>query len=80
MPCVVLSPRGTVMAKKADRPSEGKQINFRAPPDLAERLEAVAEALGLDVSNLVRMVLKENLREYERRAKQVEPGFDGEKG
>lgn len=49
----------------------GKQVNFRAPDDLAVRLEDVAEGLGLDLSNLVRMVLYENLAAYEERAAQA---------
>lgn len=64
-----------VMGKKKDssggRPGVGRQINFRAPPDLVQRLETVAEALALDVSSLIRMVLAENLARYERRADEV---------
>ncbi len=60
------------VAKKSDgSPSDGKAINFRAPKRLAERLEHVADALGLDVSNLIRMVLSENLAEYEQRAEEA---------
>jgi hypothetical protein len=49
----------------------GDQVNFRAPGDLHSRLEAVAAGLGLDVSNLVRMVLYENLATYEERVEQI---------
>lgn len=44
---------------------DGKQINFRASNQLAARIEAVADKLGLDVSNFVRMVLNQNLPKYE---------------
>ena len=60
------------MAKKtSDRPSDGRQINFRAGPDLFRRLDAVADGLGLDVSNLVRMILHENLHRYESRLDEI---------
>lgn len=61
-----------------DKPSEGKQINFRAPNDLSERLDAVASGLGLDVSNLVRMVLYENLDQYEERVARLKGKKEGE--
>jgi hypothetical protein len=48
-----------------------KNINFRAPGDLVERLVAASKGLGLDVSNFVRMVLYENLPTYEDRVKQL---------
>lgn len=51
---------------------EGKSIAFRAPAGLSRRLERVAEGLGLDISNLVRMVLHEKLHEYEQRVTQLE--------
>lgn len=60
-----------------EQPSAGRPINFRAPSDLAARLDFVAEALGLDVSNLVRMVLYENLSTYERRARQLKQETGG---
>lgn len=60
------------MSKKTQPQSEnepaGRNINFRASPNLAARLDTVAEALNLDISNLVRMVLSEHLAEYEDRA------------
>lgn len=65
------------VAKKADKPAQpgapekDKQVNFRASPRLSARLEYISEALGLDVSNLVRMVLNEKLDEYEARATAV---------
>jgi predicted DNA-binding protein len=60
-------PRG----KPKDGGGAGKQVNFRASDDLYARLEETADALGLDLSNLVRMVLNEHLAEYEGRAEQI---------
>lgn len=57
-------------------PAVGRQINFRAPDDLTARLDAVAEALALDVSSLVRMVLAEHLSKYEHRADEVRRNKD----
>lgn len=61
----------TVGKKRNDtepKPDAGRPITFRAPADLAEELDDIGEALGLDVSNLVRMVLRENLSQYRERA------------
>lgn len=62
--------------KKRDKsdPSGGKQVNFRTPDALYARLEAVAEALGLDIANLVRLIINENLKSYEQRAEQARLG------
>lgn len=49
----------------------GRQINFRAPGDLCDRLDRVADTLALDTSSLIRMILAEHLAGYERRAEQV---------
>jgi hypothetical protein len=57
--------------------SAGKQVSLRMPQSLNQRLEAVADALGVDVSNLVRMVLSENLAPYERRAEQIRQDRNG---
>lgn len=56
-------------------PDKDKQVNFRAPPKLYARLEDVAEAFGLDVSNLVRMVLNQNLPKYEQQAERIRSGL-----
>lgn len=55
------------MAKKKMR-----QLAFRAPEDLAARLEKAASRLGLDLSNFLRMMAVENVARYERRADQVD--------
>jgi predicted DNA-binding protein len=54
------------------KPSDGKQINFRASLPLAERLDRTASRLGLDVSNLVRMILIKHLPDYEAEADEIE--------
>lgn len=67
------------MASSKGRQPVGKQINFRAPPDLQSRLEDTAETLGLDVSALVRLVLTESLHPYESRAAEVRSRNPGPK-
>lgn len=69
-----VSSPGAAMAHKAareDRPSEGKQINFRAGPDLVARLERTAGVIGVEVSGLVRLVLHRYLHVYEEQAAQI---------
>lgn len=64
-------PGASPQPDKASPPTVSKQVNFRATGDLLPRLEDTAEGLGLDVSNLVRMILNENLSAYERRVEQI---------
>ena len=52
--------------------SGGDQVAFRAYGGMKGDLERIAAALGLDVSNLVRMIIRENLYIYERRVEQIE--------
>ena len=71
----------TVAKKRSDsgpKAEAGRPITFRAPQDLAPRLDAVALGLGLDVSNLVRMVLYENLEQYEERVSRLARKKGGE--
>jgi predicted DNA-binding protein len=62
--------------KKADRDkatdknasnakAETRQVAVRFPIDLADRLEVAASNLGLDVSNLLRMMVIQKLPDYE---------------
>lgn len=44
------------------------QFAIRMPIDLAERLQQAAEKLATDRSHLLRIILAENLHEYEDRA------------
>lgn len=57
----------------AEDPSfaEGGQVNFKASSGLMRRLQAVAAGLGLDMANLCRMIVTENLRIYEDRVRRV---------
>jgi hypothetical protein len=57
--------------KKQKSSSTDRAIGFRVPAALYARFQAVAAALGLDVSSLMRMVLIENLSQYERRVGQL---------
>jgi predicted transcriptional regulator len=65
------------MARKKPAPGgrperEGMQVNFRASPDLSQRLQHVATVLGVDLANLARMIVTENLPRYEQRAAEVQ--------
>lgn len=60
--------------KPAEKPSDdapSRQINFRAGAKLAAELDDIAETLGVDLSNLVRMMLIENLANYKARARAI---------
>lgn len=69
------------VAKKRPGPGSGdaKQVAFRAPADLYAQLEDVSNGLGLDISNLVRMILRQHIQGYVeqvaelRRAKEAKP-------
>lgn len=69
-----------VQPDKPGKPNTGRQVNFRATDDFYGRLERVAGILGVDLSNLVRMILHENLPQYERRASQIESNDAEEEG
>jgi hypothetical protein len=64
------------VAKKRGEEATSPQINFRPSPKLWERLRATADALGLDLANLARTIVSENLYIYERRARQAEHGAE----
>lgn len=51
--------------------SGGKQVAFRAPDEMHERLEFVSAGLGVDMSNLLRMIVSENLHRYVRRVEEL---------
>lgn len=61
--------------KKSSEPSAapdgGGQVNFRASPDLWTRLQTVSGGLGVDMANLVRMIVTENLHRYEERVDEI---------
>jgi len=62
--------------KRADESEKDlpKQVNFKPSPRLMERLVETAKALELDLANLARMIISENLYIYERRAKEAQRG------
>jgi hypothetical protein len=64
-------PGDQVMGKKKADGGLPKQVNFRVSDSFYSRIEAAAEALGLDVANLLRMIVKENLATYEQRAEAI---------
>lgn len=51
-----------------------KQYNVGFGLDYAKRIDATAETLGLDPVNFLRMVIRENLAKYEKRAGAVRDG------
>lgn len=68
-----LKEQPTVAKRKKDSPALGaKQVNFRPSDSLYARLERVSKILEVDMSNLVRLILNENLAAYERRADEID--------
>jgi hypothetical protein len=53
-----------------------RQINFRIPASLADRLDGVAAALATDVSHLLRTLIAENILALEARARRAQ-GLEG---
>src|SRR5690242_3883641 len=53
-----------------------RQLAFRVPADLAQRVEDLAERVGLHLSNFLRLVVKECIPPYEGRAEGIERGED----
>ena len=52
-------------------PEELRQVNIRFTGEFYQRIEETADALGLDVAQLLRMVIRENISSYELRAEDV---------
>lgn len=50
---------------------DARQVAFRAPTDLYRQLEFVSEGLGLDISNLVRMILRKHIIQYVREVEEL---------
>lgn len=67
-------PRSDVAKKKPQTGQDvaqfSHQMNIRVPGDLYERIEATAAAYSLDLTNFVRMVIKQSLPRYEKEAEQ----------
>lgn len=57
--------------KTKPTPEQSKQVAFRLPQSLVDRLEAAGDLLGLDMSNLLRMMIIEKLPEYEDRGRKA---------
>jgi predicted DNA-binding protein len=53
------------------RPRKNDQVTFRLPPDLLARLEEAASGLSLEVSSLLRTMIREHLPDYEDKADQI---------
>lgn len=69
------APQGLDMGKKKTPSGDLiKQVNIRFPDPVYARIEKIAETLGLDLSNFLRMVINENLAAYERRAQRIQEG------
>lgn len=57
-----------------------KQLNVRVATGTYERIEHVADKLGIDPSDLVRMILNENLPTYEDRVSRLTRPAPGQPG
>lgn len=57
-----------------------RQLAFRLPTDLADRLEAAANLLATDPSHLLRMMIAEYLPVYEERATKTGRSSQGQGG
>lgn len=64
-------PRPPKSEKDPSKAEERGQVNFRADAELWARIQEVCAGLGLDVANLARMVIHENLHIYEERVAQI---------
>jgi predicted transcriptional regulator len=51
--------------------SDDKQITFRLSGDLHARLNATADGMELDISSLLRLMIRKHLPEFEREAKKI---------
>lgn len=58
------------------RPPIGRQVNIRIPAELMTDLEYIGDALGMDLSNLIRTVLVEQLHIYLERARLAKEASD----
>lgn len=72
--------RVAAMPKKRGRPAKSEsdpdpldQISIRFKRSVLARLEVAADPLGLDVSNLVRLIVSQKLPEYEQMAQAAKP-------
>lgn len=75
MPSIATQAEPVGKKKPSDAKTGDKQINFRANPALSARLDATADAFGMDVSALVRFILNQNLPRYEAQAQRIRDGL-----
>ncbi|VTT98892.1 unnamed protein product [Gemmataceae bacterium] len=86
MGVVTASPQVTAVGKKKPQPpAEPKApeprtfaIRFPTTDDTEARVVSAAEGLGLDPTNFLRMVVRENLSVYERRVERIKQGLPPE--
>ncbi len=64
--------------KPGDPAPKLKMFAVRLPPDLSERVEDTASGLSLDSASLLRMMIRETLMIYERRAERIRSGLPPE--
>ncbi len=73
-----MPPRRKPEAKPADKSGEEvsarKQYNLGFAKSQAAVIDDVADGLGLDPTNLLRMIVSENLPRYVRRVEQIRRG------
>lgn len=67
MVTAIAQPRGFAVAKK----TEDKQVTFRLASDLHARLSETADGMSLDISSLLRLMIREHLPGYEVRARDI---------
>jgi hypothetical protein len=60
--------------KPAKGPAKRRQYNIAFYLEYADRIDHVAETLGIDSTQLLRMIVREHLPKYEKRAAAVERG------
>lgn len=70
--------RDKTVARDRNKPEKGlRQVNIRLDEEYHARVERAADLLGLDVAQLLRMIIRENFPSYEARSRLLEqPGVD----
>lgn len=71
---------GAPAVGKDRKKAEDKQIAFRLSGELYGRLQAAADGLELDVSSLLRTMIREHLPAYEDRAEAIRQKEQRERG
>lgn len=56
---------------KGSKKQDDMQVTFRLAADLHARVKAAAEGMSLDISSLLRLLIRENLPVYEERAEEI---------